>query len=94
MLTAVALATGASALAASNASAGGLPVKPLFKPIEVSPMSPLDALATSSVSPEHRDKLPTVSRQLAGLNQLNGLSKLHQITDLAAPVMGLLPAVE
>lgn len=56
-------------------------------------MSRLDALAASPVSPGHRDQLPPLSRQLSGVNQLNELSKLHQLTDLAAPVIGLLPAV-
>jgi hypothetical protein len=31
---------------------------------------------------------------MKALNHLNDLQQLHQVTDLAAPVTGLLPAVE
>ncbi|MFI6381833.1 hypothetical protein ACIBKX_20500 [Streptomyces sp. NPDC050658] len=79
MVTALALAAGATALAAPAANAA------------ISPTDTVDALATSALPEEHRDELPTLSSQLGGLNDLN---QLHQVTDLAAPVMGFVPAVQ
>ncbi|MGW5738661.1 MULTISPECIES: hypothetical protein [Streptomyces] len=80
---ALALAAGATALAAPAASAA-----------DISPTGTLDSLAASSVPEEHRAELPTVTEQLNGVNGLYELQQLHQLTDLAAPVTGLVPAVE
>ncbi|MFG2524761.1 hypothetical protein [Streptomyces sp. NPDC048527] len=84
VLAAVALAAGVSALAMPAAEAA--PVGPLggMKPIS------LDDITTSSVPAEHKAEIPTVNEQLGGLNRLN---ELHQVTDLVAPVTGLLPSV-
>jgi hypothetical protein len=84
VLAAVALAAGASALAMPAAEAA--PVGPLggMKPIS------LDDIATSAVPAEHKAEIPTVNEQLGGLNRLN---ELHQVTDLVAPVTGILPSV-
>lgn len=50
----------------------------------------LDDLTTSGIPAEHRAEIPTMNEQLGGLNRLN---ELHQVTDLVAPVTGLLPSV-
>jgi hypothetical protein len=57
-------------------------------------MAQLDSLAVSDIPAAHRDEIPKVSSQLAGLNRLNDLHQLHQVTDLAAPVTGLIPGIE
>ncbi|TGA93789.1 hypothetical protein [Streptomyces sp. MZ04] len=82
MVAAVALAAGASALAAPAANAAIEPI---------SPIGTVDSLATAAIPAEHRGAIPTVSSQLGGLSRLN---ELHQVTDLAAPVMGFVPAVQ
>ncbi|MFF2847971.1 hypothetical protein ACFVT5_16880 [Streptomyces sp. NPDC058001] len=92
ILAAVALATGASAFAAPAATAAGTSQQVMEVP---SVISRLDSLSASSVTPEHRAEMPTVTGQLGGLNQgVSRLNELHQLTDLVAPVTGLLPAVE
>lgn len=88
--TVLAAAAALSSFAVSNANAAG-PTE-LITP--VNPFSELDALAATSIPAEHQAELPKVKNQLAGLSHLNDLSQLHQLTDLAAPVTGLLPAVE
>ncbi|NBE54796.1 hypothetical protein [Streptomyces boluensis] len=77
ILAVVALAAGATGLAAPMAAAAEGPT-----PVSVN--GTLDNLAMSSVGPEHRDEVPTVSGQLGKLNEL------RQLTDQAAPVTGLL----
>ncbi|RII11203.1 hypothetical protein DSC45_29055 [Streptomyces sp. YIM 130001] len=86
-LAAVALAAGASALAmpAATASAASGP-----EGIELSANDTIDSLAAAGIPEEDRAELPTVSQQLGGLNRLN---ELHQLTDQAAPVTGLLPSI-
>ncbi|AVZ71555.1 hypothetical protein SLUN_04405 [Streptomyces lunaelactis] len=86
VLAVVALAAGASALAAPAASAA----VSADQPAQVLSVAQLDELAASSVPPEHRAEVPSVSGQLGGLGRLN---QTHQLTDQAAPVTGLLPAV-
>ncbi|MGW7266179.1 hypothetical protein [Streptomyces sp. NPDC054842] len=78
-------ATGLAAPAANALGADTLGVAP------ISPVAQLDALAQSNVPAEHREQLPHVSSQLAGLKRLHDLNQLHQATDLVAPVVGLLP---
>jgi hypothetical protein len=90
VVAAAALAAGVAGLTAPTANAGALGSD------QLNPISVLDSLTTSEIPAEHRDEIPRVSRQLAGLNQVNELNKLnelHQVTDLVAPVTGLLPAV-
>ncbi|MEU6677429.1 hypothetical protein [Streptomyces sp. NPDC046853] len=82
MAAAFALAVGATALAAPAASAA------------ISPTDMVDSLAMSGIPEEQQDELPTVTSQLNGLNELQELNQLHQLTDMAAPVMGLLPAIQ
>ncbi|QNP65455.1 hypothetical protein [Streptomyces genisteinicus] len=86
VLAAVALAAGATALAAPAASAAHSDV-----PGALSLTHELDSLATGSVAPEHRDELPTPSQQLNGLNRLAGVPHdLDPLTSQLAPVTGLL----
>ncbi|KQX67515.1 MULTISPECIES: hypothetical protein [unclassified Streptomyces] len=86
-----ALAAGVAGLAAPMASAAEAPAGG-----KINPMTTLDSLATSQIPAEHRAELPPVSRQLGELNkvgELEKLNELHQVTDLVAPVTGLLPAI-
>ncbi|GGW46488.1 hypothetical protein [Streptomyces xantholiticus] len=89
VLAAIALATGASALAApaANAASPELPVGTL------SVMDTVDTVTESSVAPEHREQVPSASQQLAGLNRLAEVpNDLDPLTGQAAPVTGLLGA--
>ncbi|MFE6821542.1 hypothetical protein [Streptomyces sp. NPDC057690] len=86
-----ALAAGVTGLAAPMASAAEAPATG-----KINPMTALDSLAASQIPAEYRADLPPVSRQLAELNKVSELEKLnelHQVTDLVAPVTGLLPAI-
>jgi hypothetical protein len=90
IVAAVGLAVGVTGLAAPMANAA---VSEAPKPLR--PMAELDKLAVSEIPAEYQAALPRVSTQLAGLNRLNsGLDELHQVTDLVAPVTGVLPAIE
>ncbi|WP_345652340.1 hypothetical protein [Streptomyces siamensis] len=91
MVAAIGLAVGVTGLAAPMASAAGSEAADAGK---LNPVAELDSLALSSIPAEQRAAMPLPSRQLAGLNRLNDLNQLHQVTDLAAPVMGVVPAVE
>ncbi|OQR60399.1 hypothetical protein B6E66_30155 [Streptomyces maremycinicus] len=86
-----ALAAGVTGLAAPLASAAEAPAGG-----QINPMTALDSLAASQIPEEYRADLPPVSRQLGELNKVSELEKLnelHQVTDLVAPVTGLLPAI-
>lgn len=89
MVAAVGLAVGVTGLAAPMASAAAVPDAG-----KLNPLTQLDALAVSDIPAEHQDEVPRISSQLSGLNRLNDLNQLHQVTDLVAPVTGLLPAVQ
>ncbi|KUO09082.1 hypothetical protein [Streptomyces sp. DSM 15324] len=87
-----ALAAGITGLAAPLANAADAPSDG-----RIHPMALIDSLVADGMPAEHRADLPPVSRQLAELNNLHQLSKLgelHQVTDLVAPVTGLLPAIQ
>ncbi|MEU3791685.1 hypothetical protein AB0F07_18040 [Streptomyces fructofermentans] len=91
MVAAVGLAVGVAGLAVPSAGAATTP-----ETGKLNPIAELDSLAVSDIPVEHRGQIPKVSDQLAGVNKLNDLQQLqqlHQVTDLAAPVAGLLPAV-
>ncbi|MDI3390397.1 hypothetical protein QIS99_30020 [Streptomyces sp. B-S-A8] len=77
ILAAVALAAGATGLAAPMAAAAEGPT-----PLSVN--GTIDDVATSAVAPEHRDEVPSVSGQLGKLNEL------RRVTDQVAPVTNLL----
>ncbi|MFG2728153.1 hypothetical protein [Streptomyces canus] len=87
IVAAVGLAVGVTGLTAPLAIAAdaGAPDAGQLNPIAV-----IDALAASDIPAEHRDEIPPVSEQLAALNQVN---KLTEVTDLVAPVTGLLPGI-
>ena len=87
IVAAVGLAVGVTGLTAplANAADAGGPDAGQLNPIAV-----IDSLAASDIPAEHRDEIPPVSEQLAALNQVN---KLTEVTDLVAPVTGLLPGI-
>ncbi|MFD9003548.1 hypothetical protein ACFV0T_21660 [Streptomyces sp. NPDC059582] len=91
IVAAACLAAGVTGFAAplANAAEATAPADGKLSPIAV-----LDSLATSDIPAEYRREVPSVREQLSGLGKLNDLNQLHQLTDLAAPVTGLLPAVE
>ncbi|MFF3935334.1 hypothetical protein [Streptomyces phaeofaciens] len=92
IVAAAALAAGFTGLAAPLANAAEAPDAGKLNPIAA-----LDALAASQLPQESRGELPKISRQLSevkNVHQLSKLNELHQVTDLAAPVTGLLPAIE
>ncbi|AVH54942.1 MULTISPECIES: hypothetical protein [Streptomyces] len=91
MVAAVGLAVGVTGLAAPLAIAAGSEAR---DPGKLNPIAELDSLAVSDIPAEHRGQIPRPSEQLAGLNRLNDLNELHQVTDLAAPVTGLLSGIE
>ncbi|NUO45172.1 MAG: hypothetical protein HOV73_29540 [Streptomyces sp.] len=86
----VGLAAGVTGLAAPMASAAPADADAA----RLSPIAMLDSLALSDIPAERRAEIPRPSEQLAGLNRVNDLNQLTQITDLAAPVTGLLPAIQ
>lgn len=59
----------------------------------VNPISELDALATTGIPEESRAQFPGIAEQLGGLSRVHDLNQLHQLTDQAAPVTGLLPEI-
>ncbi|MFI6034976.1 hypothetical protein ACIBBD_12580 [Streptomyces sp. NPDC051315] len=92
IVAAAALAVGVTGLAAPLANAAEAPDAGKLNPIAL-----LDSLAASEIPAEHRHQLPPVSRQLSEVkkvHELGKLNELHQVTDLAAPVTQLLPAIE
>jgi len=90
IVAAVGLAVGVTGLTAplANAADAAAPNAGQLNPIAV-----IDSLATSDIPAEHKGEIPPVSRQLAGLNRVNDLNQLGQVTGLVAPVTGLVPAV-
>ncbi|MFI9832162.1 hypothetical protein ACIHIX_31280 [Streptomyces sp. NPDC051913] len=86
----VGLAAGVTGLAAPMASAAPADADAA----QLSPIAMLDSLALSDIPAERQAEIPRPSEQLAGLNRVNDLNQLTQITDLAAPVTGLLPAIQ
>ncbi|WP_369229971.1 hypothetical protein AB5J56_03720 [Streptomyces sp. R21] len=91
MVAAVGLAVGVAGFAAPMANAAVSEAPDAGK---LNPIAQLDELAVSDIPAAHQAEIPRVSGQLAGLNRLNDLDQLHQVTDLAAPVTGLLDGME
>ncbi|MET7689414.1 hypothetical protein ABZT06_15805 [Streptomyces sp. NPDC005483] len=89
-VAAVGLAVGVTGLTAplANAADAAAPDAGALNPIAV-----IDSLATSDIPAEHKAEIPPVSRQPAGLNRVNDLNQLGQVTGPVAPVTGLVPAV-
>ncbi|OIJ68867.1 hypothetical protein [Streptomyces mangrovisoli] len=91
IVAAVGLAVGVTGLAAPLAQAAPQASG------QLNPVSTLDSIAASGIPAEEQGRLPHLRDELAALNGVNGLSELgqlHQVTDLAAPVTGLLPGIE
>ncbi|MFI9119906.1 hypothetical protein [Streptomyces bikiniensis] len=86
----LAVAAAFSCLGASAASAAPA-AGPLGPPIN--PVTELDSLAATGLPEDQAAQLPGISEQLGGLDRIHDLQQLHQLTDLAAPVTGVLPAV-
>ncbi|MEU9187407.1 hypothetical protein AB0D14_23285 [Streptomyces sp. NPDC048484] len=89
IVAAVGLAVSVASFAVPSAGAATVP-----ETGKLDPVAELDSIAVSDLPAEHRDKMPKISDGIKDLDQLNGLYQLHQVTDLAAPVAGLLSAVE
>ncbi|MFJ6835908.1 hypothetical protein [Streptomyces sp. NPDC091209] len=89
IVAAVGLAVGLTGLAAPMATAAGSEAHAG----KLNPVSTVDSLALSGIPAEDQAPPLRPSTQLDGLNRLNDLSHLHQLTDLAAPVTGLLGGV-
>ncbi|MEU6196283.1 hypothetical protein [Streptomyces sp. NPDC047061] len=91
IVAAVGLAVGVTGLAAPLANAADASAQ---HPGKLTALGVLDSLARSDIPAPYKDEIPKVSDQLQGLNGVQRLGELHQVTDLAAPVMGLVPAVQ
>lgn len=89
---AVGLAVGVTGLAAPMANAADA-TDALTK---LGLTAPLDSLAVTDIPEKHKAAVPRPSEQLADLNNVREpkrLNELRQVTDMAAPVVGLLGAV-
>ncbi|QES10886.1 hypothetical protein DEJ44_30635 [Streptomyces venezuelae] len=75
---------GATAAQAATTSPLGPPINPVTE---------LDALVTTGIPEESKAQFPGIADQLGGLDRLHEVNQLHQLTDQAAPVAGLLPVV-
>ncbi|UUU28866.1 hypothetical protein JIX56_02535 [Streptomyces sp. CA-210063] len=92
IVAAVGLAVGVTGLAAPMAHAGATADGTRF-----SPMATLDSLTVTDLPEEHKATMPRPSQQVKNLDkvhELNRLNELHQVTDMAAPAVGLLGAIE
>ncbi|MFE9441882.1 hypothetical protein ACFYO2_23395 [Streptomyces sp. NPDC006602] len=90
VIAAVGLAVGVTGLAAPLANAADAAAPDTG---QLNPIATFDSLVVSDIPAEHKDEIPRISRQPAALNQVDELNELHQVTDLVAPVTGLVPAV-
>ncbi|WP_030751663.1 hypothetical protein [Streptomyces griseus] len=84
----LAVAAAFSCLGGAATQAAAAPAGP-----PISPIAELDDLATTGMTEEARADYPGFREQLGGLSRVSELHQLHQLTDQAAPVLGLLPAV-
>ncbi|MFJ9561182.1 hypothetical protein ACIRQQ_14245 [Streptomyces fuscichromogenes] len=91
IVAAVGLAVGVTGLAAPLATAADASAQ---HPGKLTALGMLDSLARSDIPAQYKHEIPKVSEQVQGLNGVQKLGELHQVTDLAAPVTGLLPAIE
>ncbi|MEV3988827.1 hypothetical protein AB0J57_07945 [Streptomyces sp. NPDC049837] len=89
LLTALAVAAGASALSAPVAGAAIVPAP--TGPQGPSLLNRVDNLSKIAVAPEHRSELPTVTEQFGGLDGLQRLGEARQLIEPVAPVLWLLP---
>ncbi|MEV5959750.1 hypothetical protein AB0M11_39465 [Streptomyces sp. NPDC051987] len=91
IVAAVGLALGVTGLAAPLANAADASA---HHPGKLTALGTLDSLARSDIPAPYKEELPRVSDQVQGLNGVQKLGELHQVTDLAAPVMGLVPGID
>ncbi|MFJ4466625.1 hypothetical protein ACIP2X_03800 [Streptomyces sp. NPDC089424] len=89
-VAAVGLAAGVAGLAAPSVSAAEADAPGVGA---LSPVTLLDSLAVSDIPAEYKEEVPRPSAQLTQMKRLNDLNQLRQLTDMAAPVTGLLPDV-
>lgn len=87
IVAAVGLAAGLTGLAAPPANAADATAPDAGR---TNPMATLDSLTASDLPVERKAELPRPSARLQQLNRLRDLGRQHQITDLPAPVTGLL----
>ncbi|MDT9700996.1 hypothetical protein [Streptomyces sp. P17] len=91
IVAAVGLAAAATGLAAPLASAAEAEAPNAGS---LSPMRMLDSLTVSDIPEERKAEIPRPSAQLNQLNRVDELNQLYQVTDMVAPVTGLLPGIE
>lgn len=91
IVAAVGLAVSVTGLAAPLASAAEAEAAP---GANLSPIRMLDSLTVSDIPEQHKSAMPRPSAQLNELNRVHELNQLHQVTDMVAPVTGLLPGIE
>ncbi|MFD6414828.1 hypothetical protein [Streptomyces sp. NPDC060194] len=89
VVTALALLTGATGMAAPAAHAASV-----VEPTTISVGDAVDGLSTTGLPAEHKERMPVVTEELDSLGQLDRLNELRQITDLVAPVTNLVPSVQ
>ncbi|MDQ1034353.1 hypothetical protein QFZ75_000769 [Streptomyces sp. V3I8] len=89
IVAAVGLAISVTGLAVPAASAATAPGTGKLDPI-----AELDSLAVSDLPVADREQIPTIRQGLRQLKGLDQLEQLHQVTDLAAPAFGLVPAIQ
>ncbi|KUM97166.1 hypothetical protein AQI88_09200 [Streptomyces cellostaticus] len=94
IVTAVGLAVGVTGLAAPLANAAGAHTPHTG---QINPMVKPAPHTVSDIPAQGKSRVPRVALQSRALDQLNELDRLNgtnQLTGHAAPVTGLLPAVE
>ncbi|MEU9384927.1 hypothetical protein AB0D38_29930 [Streptomyces sp. NPDC048279] len=91
IVAAVGLAVGVTGLAAPLANAADASAPHSGNPTV---LGVLDSVSRIGIPAEHQDEIPRISEQVQGLNGLQKLGELHQLTDMAAPATGLVPAIE
>ncbi|MEV0253069.1 hypothetical protein AB0H82_02170 [Streptomyces sp. NPDC050732] len=90
LITAVSLAAGAVALATPAAQASA----PTQDTGRMEVLDTIDGLGTTGMPAEQAARMPHLKDQLVGVNRLNELNQLRQITDLVAPLTNLVPGIQ
>ncbi|MEV7392823.1 hypothetical protein [Streptomyces sp. NPDC091215] len=91
IVAAVGLAVGVTGLAAPLANAADASPQHTGK---ISPLGLIDSVSRSDLPAKYQHEIPTLAEQVQGLRGLQKLGELHQVTDLAAPAMNLVPGIE
>ncbi|WP_228973033.1 hypothetical protein [Streptomyces sp. DH12] len=90
VLAALAVAAGATALAAPSAHAALVPAP---GPQGPSLLSQVDDLAVSGIDPRYRSQVPRIMDQFGGLRGVQELGQLRQVIAPVAPALGLVPGI-